>query len=38
VTTKDQVAQLIIGEAKARNHTRDECLGERSALYQATTN
>jgi len=34
VTTKDQVAQLIVGEAKARNHTRDECLGELSALYQ----
>jgi hypothetical protein len=32
--TKDQVAQLIVGEAKARNHTRDECLGEMSALYQ----
>ena len=34
VTTKDQVAQLIVGEAKARNHTRDECLAEMSALYQ----
>lgn len=34
MTTKDQVAQLIVGEAKARNHTRDECLGELSALYQ----
>lgn len=34
MTTKDQVAQLIVGEAKARNHTRDECLGEMSALYQ----
>jgi N-acetyl-anhydromuramyl-L-alanine amidase AmpD len=32
--TKDQVAQLIVGEAKARNHTRDECLAELSALYQ----
>jgi hypothetical protein len=32
--TKDQVAQLIVGEAKARNHTRDECLAEMSALYQ----
>jgi hypothetical protein len=32
--TKDQVAQLIVGEAKARNHTREECLGELSALYQ----
>lgn len=32
--TKDQVAQLIVAEAKARNHTRDECLGEMSALYQ----
>jgi hypothetical protein len=34
MTTKDQVAQLIIGEAKKRNHTRDECLAEMSALYQ----
>jgi hypothetical protein len=34
VTTKDQVAQLIVAEAKARNHTRDECLAEMSALYQ----
>lgn len=34
MTTKDQVAQLIVGEAQARNHTRDECLGEMSALYQ----
>ena len=34
MTTKDQVAQLIVGEAKARNHTRDECLAEMSALYQ----
>lgn len=32
--TKDQVAQLIVGEAKARNHSRDECLAELSALYQ----
>jgi N-acetyl-anhydromuramyl-L-alanine amidase AmpD len=32
--TKDQVAQDIVGEAKARNHTRDECLAEMSALYQ----
>ncbi|WP_082931706.1 N-acetylmuramoyl-L-alanine amidase [Mycolicibacterium setense] len=32
--TKDQVAQLIVAEAKARNHTRDECLAEMSALYQ----
>lgn len=32
--TKDQVAQIIVGEAKARNHTRDECLAEMSALYQ----
>jgi N-acetyl-anhydromuramyl-L-alanine amidase AmpD len=32
--TKDQVAELIVGEAKARNHTRDECLAEMSALYQ----
>jgi hypothetical protein len=34
MSTKDQVAQLIVGEAKARNHNRDECLGELSALYQ----
>lgn len=34
VATKDQVAQLIVNEAKARNHTRDECLAEMSALYQ----
>lgn len=32
--SKDQVAQLIVAEAKARNHTRDECLAEMSALYQ----
>jgi hypothetical protein len=34
MTSRDQVAQIIVGEAKARNHTRDECLGELSALYQ----
>lgn len=34
VSTKDQVAQIIIGEAKRRGHTRDECLAEMSALYQ----
>ena len=34
VRTKDQVAQLIIGEAKKRQHTRDEALAELSALYQ----
>lgn len=34
VTTKDQVAQRIVGEAKARNHTREECLAEMSCLYQ----
>ena len=34
MATKDQVAQLIVGEAKERNHTRDECLAELSALYQ----
>lgn len=34
MTTKDQVAQLIVGEAKARGHTRDDCLAEMSALYQ----
>lgn len=33
-TTKDDVARLIVGEARARNHTREECLGELSALYQ----
>jgi hypothetical protein len=32
--TKDQVAQIIVAEAKRRNHTRDECLAEMSALYQ----
>lgn len=32
--TKDQVAQIIVGEAKARNHIRDECLAELSGLYQ----
>ena len=32
--TKDQVAQLIISEAKARQHTRGDCLAEMSALYQ----
>lgn len=34
MTSRDQVAQLIVGEAKARNHTREECLAEMSALYQ----
>lgn len=34
MTTEDQVAQLIVGEAKGRGHTRDECLAELSALYQ----
>ncbi|CPR79083.1 N-acetylmuramoyl-L-alanine amidase [Mycobacteroides abscessus] len=34
MTTKDQVAQLIVAEAKQRGHTRDECLAEMSALYQ----
>lgn len=34
MTSKDQVAQIIVAEAKARNHTRDECLAELSALYQ----
>lgn len=34
MTTKDQVAQLIVAEAKARNHTRDDCLSELSCLYQ----
>lgn len=34
MATKDQVAQLIVGEAQKRKHTRDECLAEMSALYQ----
>ena len=34
MTTKDQVAQLIVAEAKARGHSRDECLAEMSCLYQ----
>ena len=34
MTTKDQVAQLIVAEAKQRGHTRDECLAEMSCLYQ----
>lgn len=34
VATKDQVAQLVVAEAKARNHTRDECLAEMACLYQ----
>jgi len=34
MSTKDQVAQLIVTEAKARGHTRDECLAEMSCLYQ----
>lgn len=32
--TKDQVAQLVVAEAKARGHSRDECLAELSCLYQ----
>ncbi|WP_135452594.1 N-acetylmuramoyl-L-alanine amidase [Mycobacterium sp. DL99] len=32
--TKEQVAQLIVAEAKARGYTRDECLAVKSALYQ----
>lgn len=32
--TEDQVAQIIIGEARRRGHTRDECLAELSTLYQ----
>lgn len=31
---KDQVAQIIVSEAKNRGHTRDECLAEMSCLYQ----
>ncbi|SHP62012.1 peptidoglycan recognition protein family protein [Mycobacteroides abscessus] len=34
VTSKDQVAQLIVAEAKARGYTRDECLAVKSTLYQ----
>lgn len=34
MATKDEVAQLIVGEAKVRNHSREECLAEMSALYQ----
>jgi N-acetyl-anhydromuramyl-L-alanine amidase AmpD len=34
VTTKDQVARIIVSEAKKRGHTRDECLAEMSCLYQ----
>lgn len=32
--TKDQVAQIIVAEAKARGYTRDECLAVKSTLYQ----
>lgn len=34
MTTKDQVAQLIVAEARKRGHTRNECLAEMSCLYQ----
>lgn len=34
MTTKDQVAQIIVAEAKSRSHSRDECLAEMSCLYQ----
>ena len=34
MTTKDQVAQLIVGEARARGHSRDECLAKLACLYQ----
>lgn len=34
MATKDEVARLIVSEAKARNHTREECLAEMSTLYQ----
>ncbi|SKR77013.1 N-acetylmuramoyl-L-alanine amidase [Mycobacteroides abscessus subsp. abscessus] len=34
MTTKDQVAQLIVAEAKARGYIRDECLAVKSTLYQ----
>ena len=34
MTTRDQVANLIIAAAKARGYTRDECLAVMSTLYQ----
>ncbi|OFB44782.1 hypothetical protein BA059_02360 [Mycolicibacterium sp. (ex Dasyatis americana)] len=34
MTTKDQVAQLIIAQAKPRKYSRDECLAIMSTLYQ----
>lgn len=34
MTTKEQVAQLIVAEARKRGHTRNECLAEMSCLYQ----
>jgi hypothetical protein len=34
MASKDDVAQLIVAEATARGHTREECLAEMSALYQ----
>ncbi|OHU48096.1 N-acetylmuramoyl-L-alanine amidase [Mycobacteroides chelonae] len=33
-TTEDQVAQIIVAEAKARGYTRAECLAVKSTLYQ----
>ncbi|ATN88524.1 lysin A [Mycobacterium phage DaWorst] len=34
MTTKDQVAQITIAEAKARGYTRSECLAIMSTFYQ----
>ncbi|QXO12831.1 lysin A [Mycobacterium phage Latretium] len=34
MTTKDQVAQITIAEAKARGYTRSECLAVMSTFYQ----
>lgn len=34
MTTKDQVAQLIVAAAKTCGHTRGDCLAEMSCLYQ----
>ncbi|WAB10310.1 lysin A [Mycobacterium phage RedBird] len=34
MTTKDQVAQITIAEAKARSYTRSECLAIMSTFYQ----
>ncbi len=34
MTTEDEVAQLIVGEARRRGYTHDECLAVKSTLYQ----